>query len=143
MSRNIVVAILCCTLFSAVCLAQQSYQPKFNGDPARSDKEAAALGYMRVVTNAEYLYHQKHSVYATSLAQLVGHGSFTRRMVSTTRGDYTVKFQGGTKSYALWMTPAQPQPDLRAFFVNESGNIRAEEDKAAGPDSPKVGASPR
>jgi len=29
------------------------YQPKFAGDPARSEAEAQALGYMRVVLRAE------------------------------------------------------------------------------------------
>ncbi|HEX8924565.1 MAG TPA: hypothetical protein VF786_02175, partial [Terriglobales bacterium] len=47
-------------LLAAVMLAQQTYQPKFPGDPARSDKEAAALGYMRVVLNSEKIYKQRH-----------------------------------------------------------------------------------
>ena len=35
--------------------AQTPYQPKFPGDPARSDSEAQALGYMRVVIRAQKL----------------------------------------------------------------------------------------
>lgn len=141
MLRKHVLALLSFLLLAALCLAQQPYQPKFAGDPARSDKEAAALGYMRVVLTAEHIYHQRHSVYTTSLAQLVGQGSFTRRMVDTKRGDYTVKFQGNSKGFALWMTPDQPQAELRAFYVNENGNIKAEEDRAAGADSPAVTAA--
>src|SRR5215467_10473693 len=71
-----------------------AYQPKFAGDPARSDSEAAALGYMRVVVRAQKEYYKKHDKYANSLAALVGHGSFTKRMAETSeRGDYSVGFR--------------------------------------------------
>ncbi len=130
------------TLLAGVALAQlpqQEYQPKFAGDPARSEKEASALGYMRVVVNAQKLYSKKHAgEYATSLQALVGQGSFTRRMTEPNRGDYTVKFKGTGKGYTLWLTPATISPTERAFFVNESGQIKAEEDKQAGEDSPPV-----
>src|ERR1700687_1760737 len=72
--------------------AQTSYQPKFKGDPARSDSEAAALGYMRTFLRAQRLYKRKNGHYATTLLDLAKTGSFPRRMVSTERGDYTVKF---------------------------------------------------
>ena len=65
-----------------------TYQPKFPGDPARSESEAQALAYMRVVLRAEYIYNKRHDKYADSLASLAGTGSFTRRMAkSTERGD--------------------------------------------------------
>ncbi|HEX8925865.1 MAG TPA: hypothetical protein VF786_08745, partial [Terriglobales bacterium] len=78
--------------------------------------------------------------YATSLDQLVGQGSFTKRMVATNRGDYKVKFKGAAESFSLWLTPDQPQPELRAFFTDEKGKITADETKAAGPQSPPVNA---
>ena len=118
----------------------QDYTPKFPGDPARSNSEAAALGYMRVVVNAQKNYSKKHSgKYGTSLASLVNQGSFTKRMVDTHRGDYTARFKGDGKGYELWMTPnATPDATHRAFFVDERGTIRAEEDKAASAQSPSV-----
>lgn len=115
------------------------YTPKFKGDPARSEKEAAALGYMRVVVNAQKNYSHKHSgQYAGNLRDLVGQGSFTKRLLVLQRGDYTVKFKGTSKDYSLWMTPTVISPTERAFFVGDSGIIKAEEDKEAGPDSPRV-----
>src|ERR1700681_3250647 len=45
-----------------------SYQPKFKGDPARSESEAQALGYMRVVLRAQREYKKKHDKFAPSLA---------------------------------------------------------------------------
>lgn len=131
-------------LFAAVILAQQpvqgEYQPKFPGDPAKSNEEASALGYMRVVVNAEKLYSRKHGgTYAPTLASLVGHGSFTKRMVNTDRGDYKVKYHATAKGYELWLTPTQDfSPTHRAFFVDEKGSIRADETKQAGPESPSV-----
>lgn len=129
-------------LLAAFALAQD-YTPKFPGDPARSNSEAAALGYMRVVTNAQRNYYKKHgSQYATSLASLVNQGSFTKRMVSTSRGDYTARFKSDGKGYSLWMTPiVPPDPTHRAFYTDERGTIRAEEDKAATAESPSVNAA--
>src|SRR5215831_13062529 len=50
--------------------AQTAYTPKFPGDPARSDSEAAALGYMRTVLRAQKEYKTKHGDYAKTLAEL-------------------------------------------------------------------------
>ena len=72
----------------------QTYQPKFHGDPARSDSEAAALAYMRVVLRAQRQFNKQYGHFATSLAELVHSGSFTKRMVNPKRGDYDGKLQG-------------------------------------------------
>jgi hypothetical protein len=123
----------------APAAAQGSYQPKFSGDPARSDAEAGALGYMRVVIRAQKLYQKKHDEYATSLKDLVNTGSFTRRMAATTeRGDYTVGFKGKKDSYVLTMTPKNVDAEHRSFYADEDGVIHADETKAADASSPKV-----
>ena len=71
-----------------------TYQPKFPGDPARSESEAQALGYMRVVLRAEHEYKKRHNKFADSLEALAGTASFTKRMAhSTDRGDYTASFR--------------------------------------------------
>jgi hypothetical protein len=119
--------------------AQTPYQPKFPGDPARSDSEAGALGYMRVVIRAQKLYNKKHDQYATSLMDLVNTGSFTRRMAkSTERGDYTVGFKGKKDSYVLIMTPKNVDAEHRSFYADEDGVIHGDDTKAADASSPKV-----
>jgi hypothetical protein len=119
--------------------AQTPYQPKFPGDPARSDSESAALGYMRVVVRAQKLYSKKHDQYATSLTDLVNTGSFTRRMAKTTeRGDYTVGFKGKKDSYVLIMTPKNLDAEHRSFYADEDGVIHGDDTKAADASSPKV-----
>jgi hypothetical protein len=116
-----------------------AYQPKFPGDPARSDSEAGALGYMRVVIRAQKAYYKMHKEYATSLAGLVGHGSFTRRNAKTTeRGDYTVGFKGKKDSYVLTMTPKNLDTEHRSFYAEDDAVIHADETKAADESSPKV-----
>jgi hypothetical protein len=115
-----------------------AYTPKFPGDPAQSNAEAAALGYMRTVGMAQRMYKKKHGAYATSLAELVGSGSFTRRMVATDRGDYTVKFQSKGKDYSLSLVPKTFDPAHRAFYMDETGTIRAEETKPATASSEPV-----
>jgi outer membrane lipoprotein-sorting protein len=119
--------------------AQTSYQPKFPGDPAHSDSEAGALGYMRVVIRAQKDYYKRHNEYATSFTALINHGSFTRRMAQTKdRGDYTVGFRGKKDGYVLIMTPKNLDAQHRSFYAEEDGVIRADETKAADSSSPKL-----
>src|SRR5258708_12412496 len=59
-----------------------TYKPKFPGDPARSDSEAAALAYMRVVLRAQRQFNKQYDHFATSLAELVHSGSFTKPMLN-------------------------------------------------------------
>lgn len=121
--------------------AQEStYQPKFAGDPAHSDSEAAALGYMRTVLRAQRQYKQKYNHYATSLTELVHTGSFTRRMTNTDRGDYTVGFRAkkDKDTFELTMTPKNLDAQHRSFFANEDGVIHADEQGPANENSAKV-----
>jgi hypothetical protein len=107
------------------------YQPKFHGDPARSDSEAAALAYMRVVIRAQRQFNKQYNHFATSLAELVHSGSFTKRMVNPDRGDYTVDFQGKKDSYVLTLMPKQLDATHRSFYAEDDGKIRADEEKLA------------
>ena len=121
-----------------------TYQPKFPGDPARSESEAQALGYMRVVLRAENAYKKRHNKYADSLASLAGTGTFTKRMAhSTERGDYTASFhpnhdRANHDGFVLTMTPKQMDAEHRSFYAEEDGAIHADDQKAADGDSPKV-----
>jgi type II secretory pathway pseudopilin PulG len=118
--------------------AQTAYTPKFPGDPARSDSEAAALGYMRTVLRAQKEYKTKHGDYAKTLAELVHSGSFTKRMTNTDRGDYTASFRSHKEGYELALTPKQLDPEHRSFYAKEDGVIHADEEKAASESSPRV-----
>jgi len=117
---------------------QPAYQPKFPGDPARSESEARALGYMRTVLRAQKEYKKKNDHYAPSLLALVHTGSFTRRMAGTDRGDYSVGFKSHKDGFDLFMTPKELNPDHRSFFADEHGDIHADEEKAADESSPKI-----
>jgi hypothetical protein len=86
------------------------YQPKFAGDPARSDSEA----------------------------ELVHSGSFTKRMVNPNRGDYTVGFEGKKDSYILTLTPNHLDAQHRSFYAEDDGKIHADEEKPADDKSPVV-----
>jgi len=123
---------------SLLAPAQTPYQPKFPGDPARSESEANALGYMRTVIRAQRQYNKANQKYAATLADLVHTGSFTRRMANPERGDYTVTFHPRKDGYELMLTPKQLAADHRSFYANEDGAIHADEEKPATEDSPKV-----
>jgi hypothetical protein len=123
------------------------YQPKFAGDPARSESEAQALGYMRTVLRAQHAYKKRHNKYAESLEGLAGTGSFTKRMAhSTDRGDYTATFRPhfGSHSgphndgFVLTMTPKQMDSQHRSFYAEDDGAIHGDDQKPADLDSPKV-----
>jgi hypothetical protein len=115
-----------------------TYQPKFHGDPARSDSEAAALAYMRVVIRAQQQFNKQYGHFATTLAELVHSGSFTKRMVNPDRGDYTAGFRGKKDSFVLTMTPHQLDAQHRSFYAEDDGKIHADEEKPADADSPVV-----
>jgi hypothetical protein len=133
----------------------EPYQPKFPGDPARSESEAQALGYMRTVLRAQHAYKKRHNKYAESLEALAGTGSFTKRMAhSTDRGDYTATFRPHFGShvgphsgphvgphddgFVLTMTPKQMDSQHRSFYAEDDGAIHGDDQKAADLDSPKV-----
>ncbi len=114
------------------------YQPKFPGDPARSGSEAAALAYMRVVLRAQRRFQKQYDHFATSLAELVHSGSFTKRMVNPERGDYTAAFKGKKDSFVLTMTPKNMDAQHRSFYAEDDGKIHADEAKPADASSPVV-----
>ena len=118
--------------------AGSAYTPKFKGDPARSDSEAAALAYMRVVIRAQHQFNKQYGHYANTLADLVHSGSFTKRMVNPERGDYTASFKGKNDSYVLTMTPRNLDAQHRSFYAEDDGKIHADESKAADASSPVV-----
>jgi hypothetical protein len=123
----------------APAAASTPYQPKFAGDPARSDSEAQALGYMRVVLRAQREYKKRHDKFAESLPALAGTGSLTKRMArSNERGDYTVSFKSQKDGFILTMTPKQVDSEHRSFYAEEDGIIHADDQKAADQNSPKI-----
>jgi hypothetical protein len=115
-----------------------AYTPKFRGDPARSDSEAEALAYMRVVMRAEVGFNKHYGHYALTLTQLVHSGTFTQRMLNPDRGDYTVGYKGKKDNFLLTMTPKNLDAQHRSFYVENDGKIHADETKAADGDSPVV-----
>jgi hypothetical protein len=137
-----ILALFAGILLTPATLAAQSptstYQPKFTGDPARSDSEAAALAFMRVVIRAQHRFNKQYGHYATSLAELVHSGSFTKRMVNPDRGDYTAGFKGKKDSFILTMTPQHLDADHRSFYAEDDGKIHADEEKPADANSPLV-----
>jgi len=137
-TKRALLAAVSAVLIAVLSSAQAVYQPKFKGDPARSDSEAAALGYMRTFLRAQRIYKKKNNHYATSLLELAHTGSFTRRMVSTDRGDYTVEFKAhkDKDTFEITMVPKQLDPNHRSFFSDEEGKIRADEQKEADESSP-------
>lgn len=116
-----------------------AYLPKFAGDPARSESEAQALGYMRVVLRAQKEYKKRHDKFAESLPALAGTGSLTKRMArSPERGDYTASFRAQKDGFILTMTPKQMDSEHRSFYAEEDGVIHGDDQKAADQNSPKI-----
>jgi hypothetical protein len=119
--------------------APAPYQPKFAGDPARSEPEAQALAYMRTMLRAQREYKKRHNHYAESLMALAGTASFTKRLAqSTERGDYSVGFRSHKDGFVLVMTPKQMDAEHRSFYAEEDGIIHGDDQKPADADSPRV-----
>lgn len=137
--RELVWRAVAIVLVGCIAAAgQTTYQPKFKGDPARSDSEAAALGYMRTVLRAQKLYQKKNDKFAASLADLVHTGSFTKRMVNPERGDYSVGFRPNKDGFKLALTPKQLDAEHRSFYAEEDGVIHGDDQAPANEKSPVV-----
>ena len=135
--KRFTVGFLAFLVLAQAALGQTAYKPRFKGDPARSNPEASALGYMRTVIDAQKVFKKRHTKYATSLPALINTGSFTRRMAKTDRGDYTVAFKApSAQHYSIQLTPKVFDAEHRAFYVEDNGVIRVESDKPATADSP-------
>ena len=116
-----------------------TYQPKFPGDPARSESEALALAYARTLLRAQREYKKRHDKYADTLAALAGTGSFTKRLAqSTERGDYTASFRVRKDGFVFTMTPKHLDSEHRSFYAEDDMIIHADDQKAADSDSPKI-----
>jgi len=137
-TKRAFLAAISALLIAVLASAQAVYQPKFKGDPARSDSEAAALGYLRTFLRAQRIYKRKNNHYATSLLELAHTGSFTRRMVNPDRGDYTVEFKSHKEKdkFEITMVPKQLSANQRSFFADQEGKIHADETKVADESSP-------
>jgi len=134
--KRFTVGFVAFLVLAQAALGQTAYKPHFKGDPARSNAEASALGYMRTVIDAQKAFKKKHTKYATSLPALINTGSFTRRMAKTDRGDYTVTFKApSTQHYSIQLTPKVFDAEHRAFYVEDNGVIKVESDKPATADS--------
>jgi len=138
--RNLRSVVVLTILFSLCAAAQTTFQPKFPGDPAKSDSEEVALGWLRTVMRSQKRYNKNMHHYAKSLAALVGHASFTRRMASPDRGDYSATFHHKKDGYSVTMVPKQFDSMHRSFYVDEDGKIRVEKDKPATASSPVLKA---
>jgi hypothetical protein len=144
MKKTSPLLIVALTLTIVPLLAQTAtapspiYQPKYAGDPARSDSEFNAIAYMHVVIRAQHRFEKQYGHFATALGELVHSGSFTKRMVNPERGDYTAGFKGKTDSFVLTMTPNHLDADHRSFYAEDDGKIHADETKPADADSPIV-----
>ncbi len=136
------IVVFSLILTAAVSAAQATYQPKFKGDPAHSDSEAAALGYMRTFLRAQRIYKKKNNHYATSLMELTKTGSFTRRMANPARGDYTEEFRAHKEkdTFEITLLPKQEDADHRSFFSDDQGKIRVDDQKEADAGSPVLKA---
>ena len=132
-TKRVILTAVSVILLAGLVSAQAAYQPKFKEDPARSDSEAAALGYMRTFLRAQKIYKKKNNHYAVTLLELTKTGSFTRRMAATDRGDYTVKFHAhkDKDTFEIAMVPKQEDPTHRSFFSDQEGKIRVDEQKEA------------
>jgi hypothetical protein len=141
-TRRAFLATVSVVLIAGIAAAQAIYQPKYKGDPARSDSEALAIAYLKTFLRAQHAYKKKNQHYATSLLELRKTGSFTPRMANPDQGDYTVKFKANKEkdTFDITMVPKQFSTDHRSFFSDEEGKIRADETKEADEDSPVLKA---
>jgi len=141
-TRRAFLATIAAMLITVLTSAQAAYQPKYKGDPARSDSEALAIAYIKTFLRAQHAYKKKNQHYATSLLELRKTGSFTPRMANPDRGDYTVQFKPHKEkdTFEITLVPKQIAPDHRSFYSDNEGKIHADEQNEANEGSPLLKA---
>jgi opacity protein-like surface antigen len=141
-TRRVFFTAVALILSTVLASAQAVYQPKYKGDPARSDSEAVAIAYLKTFLRAQHAYKKKNQHFATSLLELRKTGSFTPRMANPNRGDYTVKFKANKEkdTFEITMAPKQIATDHRSFYSDNEGKIRADEQNEANEGSPLLKA---
>src|SRR3954454_17884298 len=93
--RRFTVRFLTFLLLAQAALGQTAYKPHFKGDPAHSNGERSALGYMRTVSDPQKVRKKRHNKYATTLPALINTGSFTPGIAKTDRSDSTLASKRG------------------------------------------------
>ena len=108
-----------------------AYQPKFPGDPARSDSEAAALAYMRVVLRAQHQFKSSTAISPhpspNSSTPDPSPNAWSIPIAATT----PPAFKGKKDSFILTMTPNHLDAQHRSFYAEDDGKIHADEEKPA------------
>ena len=105
--------------------AQTPYQPKFKGDPAKSDSEAAALGYMRTVLRAQKDLQEEEQQVCRLACRPGPH-----RIVYQAHGEpgswrLLRRLQPNKDGFDLTLTPKQLDAEHRSFYADEDGVIHA------------------
>jgi hypothetical protein len=136
--RNLARLLAVACILATVAAGQTTPQEKPLLRGANSPDESAAIGYMNVVIRAESLFKKKHDHYAKSLKELVGSGSFTRRMTKTDRGSYMVGYTSNGEAFSVTLTPKAFDEQHRAFYADEDGTIRVDSEHPANAQSPPL-----
>jgi hypothetical protein len=130
MRKKLATLVLASLLLAAAAAQTPAgpYTPKSPDDKARSEAEFKSIAFMKTVLANEREYKKKMGRYSASLLALAGGGrSFPKRMARPDRGEYMVSYHGGKESFALTLTPKQFESTRRAFYMDSSGTVRAEE----------------
>jgi hypothetical protein len=119
-------------------------------DARRKGNEAAARGALRNISTAQLVYQQsdpdgnKHPDYAPNLGALSAHELIDPVLGGGTKQGYIFSItRSGDDPENRWSATARPlapgDSGIRYFHVDETGIIRFETSRMAGPKSPAVG----
>lgn len=109
--------------------------------------ESAAIGTVRTIGSAEALYAARHatsggSVRYAPLDELARGGLVDQELAkSPLRNGYyfTVALSDDRTEFEVWADPASERPGQRHFYLGSDNELRVEEGRPAGPDSPTLG----
>ena len=113
----------------------QSSQPA----AAKPPDENAALAVISKINEGQSIYFKLNRRYALDFDELIKAHQLDREPSTADTGyDFKLRPAAEAQTYRLSVVPARSGVASRSFFTDQTGAVRAETGKEAGPDSPAL-----
>ncbi len=139
---KLLIVVLTFILLGA-CGGAPTSAPSANAEkaaaPAKAPDENAALAALKDIHQAQADYFRRNRRYALTLEELTDERFLKKEpTINDTGYDIRLRPAADAASYTVLATPASGAPEVRRFFTNQTGEIRAEQGKDANAQSPLI-----
>ena len=140
--KSILIFLFVMTLIACTGPPQAPQETNISPGPATPQKapdESAALAAIAAVNSGQKDYIGRNRRYALTYEELL-EGFFIKEEPTVQNTGYEIKLRpaADAASYIVLAVPSTPSPEIRHFFSDQTGTIRAEQGKDANAQSPAI-----